>query len=157
VTSCSTRRCSLRSPIPAMPSRSGKMTTTPSGHTALSAICRQPYLPNSAILECNGTGRCATSGAPRPVPLHHRANRAQMKPGLFLSADETRDSGHCVFAECDFRFLFVGHTVLGANLKPHFRYAEISDPFKNRSCDQPEIAEQSLAIDTRFLKKVQTL
>ncbi len=66
----------------------------PSGRTALSAICRQPYLPNSAIPECNGTGRCATSGAPRPVPLHYRAHRAQMKPGLFLSADETRGSGH---------------------------------------------------------------
>ena len=33
-------------------------------------------------------------GAPRPVPLHYRANRAQMKPGLFQSADETRGSGH---------------------------------------------------------------
>jgi putative transposase len=32
-------------------------------------------------------------GAPRPVPLHYRANRAQMKPGLFRSADETRGSG----------------------------------------------------------------
>ena len=50
------------------------------GRTARSAICRQPTMPRSALLECNGTGRCATSRAPRPVPLHHRANRAQMKP-----------------------------------------------------------------------------
>ena len=67
--------------------------TTPSGRTAHSAICRQPPTPKSALLECNGTGRFRYVGAPRPVPLHHRAIRAQMKPGLYSSADETRGSG----------------------------------------------------------------
>ena len=43
----------------------------------------------------HATGRdAALLGAPRPVPLHHRAIRAQMKPGLYSSADETRGSGH---------------------------------------------------------------
>jgi hypothetical protein len=81
-TNCSTRRCSARSTMSARLLRSGRTTTTPSDRTVLSAICRQPRLPNSALPECNGTGRCAMSRAPRPVPLHHRANRAQMKPGL---------------------------------------------------------------------------
>lgn len=33
-------------------------------------------------------------GAPRPVPLHHRANTAQMTFGLYVQPDETRGSGH---------------------------------------------------------------
>ena len=33
-------------------------------------------------------------GAPRPVPLHHRANRAQMNSGLYPSLDERRGSDH---------------------------------------------------------------
>ena len=49
---------------------------------------RQPPTPKSPLLECNGTGRFRYVGAPRPVPLHHRAIRAQMKPGLYSSADE---------------------------------------------------------------------
>ena len=53
-------------------------------NTVRSAICRPLSLPNSAFPECNGTGRCATSRAPRPAPLHHRANQAQMKPGLCI-------------------------------------------------------------------------
>jgi hypothetical protein len=88
---------SYRTDVRSAPSVQHARRSLTSGRTALSVICRQPYLPNSAILECNGMGRCATSGAPRPVPLHHRANRAQIKPGLFLSADETRGSGHIVF------------------------------------------------------------
>jgi putative transposase len=43
-------------------------------HSAL-GICRQPSMPRSVLPKCNGTGRCATSRAPRLVPLHHRANR----------------------------------------------------------------------------------
>src|SRR4029079_19407609 len=73
--------------------QSGRTTTTRSGRTALSAICRQLSMPKSALPECNGTERCATLRAPRPVPLHHRANKAQMKPGLSSSLDETRGSG----------------------------------------------------------------
>ena len=60
--------------------------------TVRSAICRPPSLPNSAFPECNETGRCATSRAPRPAPLHHRANKAQMMPGLSPLADEIRGS-----------------------------------------------------------------
>ena len=37
--------------------------------TAHSTACRQLSLPNSALPQCNGTGRCATSRAPRPVPF----------------------------------------------------------------------------------------
>jgi hypothetical protein len=68
--------------------------TIPSGRTVRLAICRQPSLPNSAFPERNGTGRCATSRAPRPAPLHHRANKAQMKQGLSSLADEIRGPGH---------------------------------------------------------------
>jgi hypothetical protein len=42
---------------------------------------------------------------PRPVPLHHRANRAQMKPGLSSAADSAE--------------LFVVHDGLGAQLMRH--------------------------------------
>jgi putative transposase len=69
--------------------QSGRTTTTLSGRTAHSTICRPPSLPNSAFPKCNGMGRCATSRAPRPAPLHHRANKAQMMPGLSSSLDES--------------------------------------------------------------------
>jgi hypothetical protein len=35
-----------------------------------------------------------TLRAPRPIPLHHRANKAQINPGLYSSLDESRGSGH---------------------------------------------------------------
>jgi len=41
----------------------------------------------------NGTGRCATPGAPRPVLLLHRANWAQINLGLCSLLDERRGSG----------------------------------------------------------------
>ena len=50
--------------------------------------------PNSVLPKCNGTGRCAMSGASRPIPLHRRANKAQINPGLYSSPDERRGSGH---------------------------------------------------------------
>ena len=50
-------------------------------HSALGNLTPAAFAKLSAPA-CNGTGRCATSRAPRPVPLHHRANKAQMKPGL---------------------------------------------------------------------------
>jgi hypothetical protein len=31
--------------------------------------------------------------APRPIPLHHRAIKAQINPGLYPSPDERRGSG----------------------------------------------------------------
>src|SRR5580704_9296148 len=42
----------------------------------------------------NGSGRCAQSRAPRPVPLQHRARQAQMANRLYSSVDEKRGSGH---------------------------------------------------------------
>ena len=72
----------------------GRMTTTPFDRTAHSAICRQPPTPKSPLPELNGTGRFRYVGAPRPVPLHHRAIRAQMKLGFYSSADEAWGSGH---------------------------------------------------------------
>ena len=64
-----------------------RVATDPHARTA-----RLPSLPNSAFPECNGTGRCATLRAPRLAPLHHRANKAQMKPGLSSLPDEIRGS-----------------------------------------------------------------
>ena len=44
----------------------GRTTTTPSGRTARSAICRPLLMPNSASPGCNGTGRCARRGLRAP-------------------------------------------------------------------------------------------
>ena len=41
----------------------------------------------------NGAGRCATPGAPRPAPLHHRASQAQLSNRPYLSLDDKRGSG----------------------------------------------------------------
>jgi len=60
---------------------------------------RPPSLPNSAFSECNGTRRCATSRVPRPAPLHHRADKVQMKPGLSSLADEIRGSAQLMLEE----------------------------------------------------------
>ena len=69
-------------------------TAAPFDRTAHSVICRQPPTPKSPLLECNGTGRFRYVGAPRPVPLRHRAIKAQLKLGLYSSADEAWGSGH---------------------------------------------------------------
>ena len=50
---------SPRSPMSARRWQSGRTTTTLSGSTARSAICRPPSMPNSAFPKYNGTGRCA--------------------------------------------------------------------------------------------------
>src|ERR1700704_2090425 len=71
----------------------GRTTTTPLAHTVRSAICRGQLTQSSQRPTCNGTGRCAMSRAPRPVPLHHRATQAQMTQGLYLSLDERLGSG----------------------------------------------------------------
>ena len=75
---------------------SGSTTTTPSDRTVRSAIYRLPNTPTAAFLESNGTARCATPRAPRPILLHHRALRTQMTSGLSPSLDEPRGSGHIV-------------------------------------------------------------
>jgi len=62
-------------------------------HEPRSAICRPPSTPCSTLPRCNGTGRPSSAGAPRPVPLHHRARRAQMSKGLYFRLDETWGSG----------------------------------------------------------------
>jgi putative transposase len=56
----------------------GRTTTTPLGHTAVSAICRRPRTRRSAFPRRNGTGRCATPRALRPIPLLRRTNKAQI-------------------------------------------------------------------------------
>jgi hypothetical protein len=70
----------------------GGSTTTPSGHTVVWAICRQPITPSSAPRHRNGTDRCAQLGAPRPAPLPHRAGQAQMTNRLYSSLDDKRGS-----------------------------------------------------------------
>ncbi len=40
------------------------------------------------------TGRLSGFGAPSPAPLHHRANKAQMKNGLYFQPDERWGPGH---------------------------------------------------------------
>ena len=84
---CSTRRFSLRLVMCARFWRSGRMTTIPSDRTARSATYRQLFLRNSALPQCNGTGRCATPRAPRPVapPSPQGSNK---------SLDETRGPAH---------------------------------------------------------------
>jgi hypothetical protein len=44
-------------------------------HSAIGNLAHRS-MPNSALPERNGSGRCAKLGAPRPARLHHRANRA---------------------------------------------------------------------------------
>ena len=62
-------------------------------HSALGNLPPAAYAEISAPgMQRDGALRYA--GAPRPVPLHHRAIRAQMNPGLYSSADEARGSGH---------------------------------------------------------------
>src|SRR3977135_1781294 len=80
--------------MPAACLPTGRTTTTPFAHTVRSAICRRQLTQSSQRPTCNGTGRCAMSRAPRPVPLHHRATQAQMTQGLYLSLDERLGSGH---------------------------------------------------------------
>jgi putative transposase len=84
---------SRRSAMCAKRWRLGWRTTTWFAHTVRSGIFHQPPMQNSAPQQSNGTGRCAMSRAPRPVPLHHRANRAQMKRGLSSSVDDPWGSG----------------------------------------------------------------
>src|SRR5881392_1384201 len=82
-----------------MPERlwpNGGSTTTPSGRTAVSVICRRPTTPRSAARHRNGAGRCAQSEASRPIPLQHRAWQAQMTNRLYSSLDERRSAGHRV-------------------------------------------------------------
>src|SRR5260221_13510756 len=43
-------------------------------HRALGNLPPAAYAKLTAP-QCNGTGRCATPRAPRPVPLHHRATK----------------------------------------------------------------------------------
>jgi hypothetical protein len=42
----------------------------------------------------NGPARLSTMGAPRPVPLHHRAAQAQVIKGHCFQLDETWGSRH---------------------------------------------------------------
>src|SRR5262249_38050703 len=71
----------------------GRTTTTPSDHTAGSAISRPSPTPTSVLPKRNGTGLCAIWRAPRPIPLLRRARQAQINLGLCSSVDERRGSG----------------------------------------------------------------
>src|SRR6185437_6694210 len=93
-TNCSTKHSSHRSLTLALLCAIGCRTTMPSDRTVPSATCRQPITQISAIPLCNGTDRLSCLGAPRPVPLHHRAVQAQMKNGLSTRLDEIRGSRH---------------------------------------------------------------
>jgi hypothetical protein len=68
-------------------------------HSALGNLPPAAYA-KSALLEFNGTGRRAIPRAPRSVPLHHGAIKAQMTAGLYSSAHETRAQ---VTLRCRFR------------------------------------------------------
>ena len=57
-------------------------------HSALGNLPPADYAKLSAP-GMQRDGALRSSRAPRPVPLHHRAIRAQMKPGLYSSLDET--------------------------------------------------------------------
>ena len=85
---CSTRLCSPHWPTPGSIWRHGRTTTHPSGHTAALAICRLPPTQNSTLPACNGMERLSNWGAPRSLPLHHRARKAQMTKGLCSRLDE---------------------------------------------------------------------
>src|SRR6185312_9329464 len=76
----------LHMPAPFLPR--GSTITIPCGLTVASTICHPLNPPKSAHPECNGTGRLSNLGAPRPIPLLHRANHAQMTIGLCSLADE---------------------------------------------------------------------
>jgi transposase InsO family protein len=67
------------------------ITTTP-GHIVPWATSHRPNIPIAALLARNGAGRCSMPRAPRPAPLLHRAQWAQMPPGLSPSLDEARGS-----------------------------------------------------------------
>ena len=69
---------------------------------------------NSALPGCNGTGRLSCRGAPRPVPLHRRANMAQMKTGLYLSMADSWGSGQPLHR---WRSSLRVRTVAGAQLR----------------------------------------
>jgi len=83
-TNVSMRHCSLRSHRPEPCWRLGETTTTTPGRAAPWAISHQTNTLITAFLGRNGAGCCATSRAPRPAPLLHRAH------GLIFD----RDSSH---------------------------------------------------------------
>src|SRR5262245_29349922 len=56
-------------------------------HSGLGNLAPTAYAKASAPTT-QRTGRCATLRAPRPAPLLHRANEAQINPGLYPSLDE---------------------------------------------------------------------
>ncbi|MFN4340144.1 hypothetical protein, partial [Parvibaculum sp.] len=70
------------------------------------------------------TGRPSALGAPRPAPLHHRAQQAQMINRLYFQLDETWGSGQSVdlivypaaFAYRHAIELYLKHLVLTLNL-----------------------------------------
>lgn len=70
--------------------------------------------PNSANPRCNGTGCLSYHGAPRHVPLHHRANTAQMTFGIYFhwmkEGAQVSDGDHQYSWVKNQRSLFVSRT-----------------------------------------------
>src|SRR6516162_11673123 len=83
----------LARPCPSGPAEWRLDYNTIRPHSSL-AIGRQPTTPSSAPRHRNGTGRCEQLGAPRPAPLPHRAEQAQMTNRLYSSLDDKRGSDH---------------------------------------------------------------
>jgi hypothetical protein len=54
-------------------------------------------LPNSAFPECNGTGRCATSRASRPAPLHYQANKGSNEARTLLIGGRKKEPSGLLF------------------------------------------------------------
>ena len=64
-------------------------------HSAIGNVAPSIYAKLSdPKMQRDGTLRYA--GAPRPIPLHHRAIKAQMKLGTLPTLDERRGSGQRV-------------------------------------------------------------
>lgn len=62
-------------------------------HSAIGNLPPAIYAKLSDLRKQRDGGRLSASGAPRPIPLHHRANTAQMMVGLYSQLDERTGSG----------------------------------------------------------------
>jgi hypothetical protein len=82
MTSCSTRRSSCRSRTPGKNSPIGWPTTTRNDLIAVSGTCRLRFTPS--LVHRARRGATLHRGASRPVPLHQRVIRAQLKPETLL-------------------------------------------------------------------------
>ena len=89
------RRCSLRSPTCARLWRSGRTITTLLGRTRARQPTASRLCQNQRSRNATGRGAALRRGlrAPSGCTTEPTGLKAQMKPGLYSSADETRGSG----------------------------------------------------------------